>query len=473
MIRRIFLAVVILLGIQSSVFAEITIKKDYGRDNPVIHIEGNNAIMSVFDENDNLIYMNDTADTGSFEPFSVQVGKTIQTFTVYVDFGDETQSADFILIDPLAPLSSLIEETEKMNEDEKTVFFPDFMKWLGCSDECKYIYENDKNQKDVALAIYSILDGNKEKTEMSEEISQWFLTEKILKSSWADLKYIATDKMKIFENGSVNTKEYNSLTASEQSDVFKKTFLQAENINNKDDLVKYINMYISEEKSSDSSKSSSSGGGGGRVSGYTAATSSVTKPIEILTEKDENNDKDKEKVVFNDMKGAEWASEAIYALLQKDVIKGYDDGTFGPDRAVTRAEFIAMIARLFELKEEIGDVFKDVENGQWYYNYIMAAYNAGIVNGDGDLFWPDRSITREDAAVIIARLMEKKGVILEESGTVNFTDGANISDYARTGVEQLVNKKIISGMPGGYFMPQDTLTRAQAAVILYRCIERQ
>ena len=110
--------------------------------------------------------------------------------------------------------------------------------------------------------------------------------------------------------------------------------------------------------------------------------------------------------------------------------------------------------------------FGDVQNGQWYYKYISSAVSAGLVNGvSEDTFGTGGLITREDAAVIAARILDKFGKKVNAESAV-FTDANLISDYAADSINTLAALGIISGQPDGSFEPQGALTRAQAARII-------
>ena len=113
-------------------------------------------------------------------------------------------------------------------------------------------------------------------------------------------------------------------------------------------------------------------------------------------------------------------------------------------------------------------LFSDVEQQSWYYGYVGAAAQSGIVTGVGaGLFSPEQEITREDAALIAVRMLSSKGVELE--GTWTFSDAAEISDYAAGAVNALAANGILTG-DGGKMRPQDSISRAEAAALFSRLI---
>ena len=121
----------------------------------------------------------------------------------------------------------------------------------------------------------------------------------------------------------------------------------------------------------------------------------------------------------------------------------------------------------------IGEIDKSAENtfadsdGHWAKDYIATAVKAGITTGVTDTeFNPDGLITREQAATILYRAIVSKGIVLEISGEV-FADDASISDWAKDAVYALKAAGIISGRDGNNFCAGDSITRAEAAKIVY------
>ncbi len=170
---------------------------------------------------------------------------------------------------------------------------------------------------------------------------------------------------------------------------------------------------------------------------------------------------------FTDIDSVEWAKESIEALAEMGVLNGKGDGTFAPNDKVTREEFIKIIVAAFGLTDDEAECdFADVSADNWSYPYIAAAAKLGIVSGDGDNFNPTSGISRQDMAVIIYRVFEHLGA--EVSGdSITFDDNAEIAGYAKDAVEALTATGIINGMGDGTFSPNGTVTRAQAAKVVY------
>jgi hypothetical protein len=180
-----------------------------------------------------------------------------------------------------------------------------------------------------------------------------------------------------------------------------------------------------------------------------------------------------EEPVFSDLAGVEWANEAIATLAEKGVISGKEEGIFAPNDYVAREELVKIVILAFDLKRQSGRMlFRDVEEGSWYYNYVLWAYNGDIVNGISfDTFGTGNPITREDLVVILYRAMEAKGHVLPEVSQTHFSDYYKIADYARDIVARMNQAGIVSGVSEAEFAPKSFATRAQAAKMVFNALK--
>ncbi|MFW5647534.1 MAG: S-layer homology domain-containing protein, partial [Candidatus Alkaliphilus sp. MAG34] len=162
-----------------------------------------------------------------------------------------------------------------------------------------------------------------------------------------------------------------------------------------------------------------------------------------------------------------WAQNTIEDMVNEEIIEGYPDGTFRPNKNITRAEFTSLLVRAFDLKPGPGKVFSDTAN-HWAEDYIKTANYHGLVNGYSDtLFGPDDPVTREQIAVMVVNATKVE--LLDESKT--FTDSAQISVWAKEPVAKAAAAELIVGYPDGTFKPKANATRAEAAVILDRSMK--
>ncbi len=214
------------------------------------------------------------------------------------------------------------------------------------------------------------------------------------------------------------------------------------------------------------SSGSSGGGGGGSLSGSGNLVNVVTSPTPAPTPTPTTDPGNYGS--FRDVPKDSWSYEYVEALAEKGIVNGYD-GLFNPGSSVTREEFVKMLlgALGIEATQTESD-FSDVNANEWYVPYVATAAQLGIVGGIGDgVFGVGQTITRQDMAVMVQRALEATGKTLAQDGEQKvFEDADSISSYAVEAVELLVRANVISGDEQGYFHPNDSLTREQAAKII-------
>lgn len=214
------------------------------------------------------------------------------------------------------------------------------------------------------------------------------------------------------------------------------------------------------EKSDNSAGSSSGSSGGysenfnvGYGDNFSAGQTPAPEPGQIVSSGD-----------FSDMSG-HWANAMVADLKARGIVSGMDDGSFQPDRQVTRAEFTSMVVKALGISvETYSGQFTDVSDGDWFAPYVAAAVNAGLVSGYGDYFAPNAFITREDGTTIMYRALEGNG--RAPQGVFSFSDSGDISEYAKAAVGAMAAQKLVQGADG-QFRPKDNTTRAEAAAMIY------
>lgn len=161
----------------------------------------------------------------------------------------------------------------------------------------------------------------------------------------------------------------------------------------------------------------------------------------------------------------------IEALAARGVINGKSELIFDPESGVTRAEFCAMAVRALglQLTGAQSSVFTDVTDADWFAPYVRTAYAFGLVNGVSETeFAPNGSITREQAAVMIARAAGLCGIdtSLSESGVRDalsvFTDYRQVSAYAKNAMAFCLSNGILD-IQTADLLPQKPETRAELA----------
>ena len=125
-----------------------------------------------------------------------------------------------------------------------------------------------------------------------------------------------------------------------------------------------------------------------------------------------------------------------------------------------------MLVKALQLEVKAGKSFTDTTS-HWAKDSLSTAAAHRIISGyDENTFGPDNLITREQAAVIIARAAQ----LAEVTGWLDFTDSQAISAWAKPRVAAAVKAGFISGYPDGSFKPQGDTTRAEAAVIISKLL---
>lgn len=166
---------------------------------------------------------------------------------------------------------------------------------------------------------------------------------------------------------------------------------------------------------------------------------------------------------INDYEG-HWAQKQIESWLEKGWLKGFDDGSVKPNQSISRAEFVALVNRSFEITKSQPVKYTDVPATGWVYEEFSKAASQGYINGYGDKVRPNAPVTRQEAAVIISKLL-----FLEDADLVvldQFKDRDQIAAWSESKVAGMINSGIMKGYPNGNFAPTQALTRAEAVALL-------
>ncbi|MGE7614605.1 S-layer homology domain-containing protein [Paenibacillus sp. NPDC101420] len=180
------------------------------------------------------------------------------------------------------------------------------------------------------------------------------------------------------------------------------------------------------------------------------------------------------KVNFTDIASVQaWAGKQIQVVAAKGAIEGVGEGKFAPKSNVTRAEFAKMLIRALNLENNSAvQSFSDVSSTAWYAPYVAVAAEKGIITGrSAAKFDPNATITRAEMATMISRAVKSINPAATTNATAisQFSDAAKISASLRDGVAFAASHNLVIGN-AGKFNPNDTATRAEAAVIIYRTI---
>lgn len=255
---------------------------------------------------------------------------------------------------------------------------------------------------------------------------------------------------KHIERMTLDTSVYDKLGDYYRGYAFEQMFEQT--ISSYDDIASEFEAAVKKaygKKTENENKKSGSGGSSGGK-GFSSVPKITAPKPEAEPEK-------------TDLDG-HWAKNAMLELKKINVINGYPDGSYRPNDFVTRAEFIKMLAAAFGIEKSDKIFFGDTKVNDWFTPYVSGAYESKIAMGNNGAFRPNDFVTREEAAVLLARCLKESG------GKASFRDDDEISDYARDAVASLAEKNILQGSEG-CFMPKNRTMRGESAQMIYNALK--
>lgn len=179
---------------------------------------------------------------------------------------------------------------------------------------------------------------------------------------------------------------------------------------------------------------------------------------------------------FGDLTAAAWYHDGVHYCLENGLMRGVSGGKFLPDGSTTRAQLVTILWRLEGSPETTGAArFGDVAGGAWYTEAVRWAAGCGVVKGyDNGCFGPNDAVTREQMAAILYRYAQHKGYDVsagEDTNILSFDDAFAVSEYAIPAMQWACGSGLVHGIArdGGMLLaPGDTTTRAQAATLIMR-----
>ena len=199
------------------------------------------------------------------------------------------------------------------------------------------------------------------------------------------------------------------------------------------------------------------------------------EPIEEETEETEET----EEVTFTDItEEYKFAEAAIYDLAKRGIIDGMGGGLYAPGNEFTREQFckIIVVALEYELKEYEG-AFSDIDDDRWSAPYVQAVVDSGLFVGYPDgTFLPEKVITRQEMALVAARAAVAKGLVeqakvdkfvMEKS---DYIDKEDVADWAGNAVAWLEAQDVFAGIAVEKFEPARNVNRAEAALVVFNTL---
>lgn len=197
--------------------------------------------------------------------------------------------------------------------------------------------------------------------------------------------------------------------------------------------------------------------GGGTSTGVVTPPVTTPKPPEDKTP------------MFDDIEG-HWAESVIVGAVEKGYVKGYEDGGFHPDEAITRGELAVLAGRVLGLEQDAPSRFADVPENAWYAGAVNALAEAGILSGDGVNYEPQRLMTRSELAKVFAGMCRYLGIAEPEEKAADFTDAETFAPWESEAIASASTLGLIHGMPDGSFRNKASATRAETVQILTRLL---
>ena len=169
-----------------------------------------------------------------------------------------------------------------------------------------------------------------------------------------------------------------------------------------------------------------------------------------------------------------WARDEIQLMVLLGLLKGYPDGTFRPDKDITKAEFGALLTRAIQLYDQVDTnqqpvKMHDVKKTDWFYSYVQVLEKRGNISDKiypKFILNPNKPISREEAAFWLAREVEGS-----KDPDLPFKDVEKI--IFKEEVSKVTKAQLIKGFPDGTFGPFKKTTRAQAASIVLRLLRQK
>ncbi len=173
-------------------------------------------------------------------------------------------------------------------------------------------------------------------------------------------------------------------------------------------------------------------------------------------------------------KPGNWAHAGIDYCVEKGLMKGVSDGIFNPNGTVTRGQLVTILYRIAGEPDFITDkAFSDVDAGRYFTKAVLWAAEKEIVTGYADgTFQPNREISREQIATILYRYAGAPDV----KGTLDFPDAGQAGSYARNALLWATQNAFITGIKTSgstLLSPKANATRAQIASIIMRYLEAE
>lgn len=198
------------------------------------------------------------------------------------------------------------------------------------------------------------------------------------------------------------------------------------------------------------------------------AASGETKPCD--------GGKDCPSAPFKDVDTGKWYHVSIDYVLTHSIMNGVSGTSFAPNSNLTRSMLVQILFNLEGKPQSASASFSDVKVDAWYAKAVgWAAANKVVTGYADDTFRPNAAVTREQAAAILYRYAQSKGIdvsVGEDTNILSYADALQASEYAISALQWAVGAGVLNGKSGNLLAPTGTATRAEIAAIMQRWCEK-
>lgn len=176
-----------------------------------------------------------------------------------------------------------------------------------------------------------------------------------------------------------------------------------------------------------------------------------------------------------DIKG-HWAEGCITQVVNAEYMVGKSDTEFAPNDKLTRAEMATVLSRLVEGTQGGSNVFKDIKGDEWYAQNIISMSSKGLIKGYEDkTFKPKNNITRAETMAILARMAKENNTYKKPQNVDQvlsaYKDNQSVPTWAKEEIAWAIESGLIKGDESGKLGMKNNITRAEVSVILCRLLQ--
>lgn len=183
--------------------------------------------------------------------------------------------------------------------------------------------------------------------------------------------------------------------------------------------------------------------------------------------------------IFTDVPSDFWAANSISTVTKANLMKGYSDGTFRPNQPMTREEVAALFNNITDdgTAAFLSSKFKDITSDRWSALAIESVARKNIISGYGDeTYKPEKYMSRQEFAVVADNYLHYLGYTTEDPTALDniaYGDQKFVAPWAQDAVRELAYLGFTNYAPGTLFNPEKYVTRAEAAEIAYRMTQTE